>query len=119
MSLLMTKTRLSIALAYAVFLLPASAIASQAGFVPDTKQTCDLHLASGRPYVLQSRTFRWKKGLTELYATASAYYAPGSGEFMWWENDYTPDQYSRWGKNYSKLSCADARPETLLDRKRT
>lgn len=110
----MTKTRLSIALAYAVFLLPVSAIASQAEFVPDTKHTCNLHLASGRPYILQSRTFRWKKSVTELYATAIAYYAPGSGEFIWWESDYTPDQYSRWGKNYSKPGCTDARPETLL-----
>ena len=110
----MTKTRLSIALAYAGFLLPVSAIASQAEFVPGTKYTCNLHLASGRPYVLQSRTFRWKKSETELYTTALAYYGPGSGEFMWWGSDYTPDQYSRYGKNYSKPGCTDARPKTLL-----
>jgi hypothetical protein len=62
---------------------------------------------------MEFRTFRWKKDETELYTTVTAYYAPGSGEFLWWGSDYTPDQYLRYGKNLSKPSCKDTSSKTL------
>lgn len=33
---------------------------------------------------------------------------------MWWASDYTPDAYFRYGKNQSKLDCANIHNETLL-----
>jgi hypothetical protein len=110
----MTNTRLPVAIVCAGLLLPVSAIASQADFVPGTKHTCYLHLATGKPYVLQTRTFHWKKNEIETYTTAVAFYAPGSGEFLWFGSDYTPDQYFRYGKTYSTPGCTDAQANPLL-----
>ena len=95
-------------------MLTVSAIASQANFVPGTKHACNLHLATGQPYVLQYRTFRWKKDDVEIYTTAVAYYASASGEFLWQGSDYAPDEYFRYGKKSSKPNCTDTRPGTLL-----
>ena len=101
----MTRTRFLLVISCAGLVLPVSAIASQANFVPGTKHTCNLHLATGQPYVLQYRTFRWKKNDVEICTTAVAYYAPVSGEFLWQASDYTPDEYFRYGKNDSKPNC--------------
>lgn len=50
----------------------------------------------------------------DTYANAVAHYAPGSREFLWFGNDYTPDQYVRYGKTYSTPGCTDAHVNTLL-----
>jgi hypothetical protein len=97
-------------------LLPLSASASKADFVAGTQHTCKLHLAGGQFYLLQYRTFRWKKNQADVYTGAVAYYALGSGEFLWWGMNYTSDAYFRYGKNLSKPSkpgCIDAGPKTL------
>lgn len=110
----MNRTRLSIPLACAGLLWTAYTVASHANFVPGTSHVCNLHLASGQPYVLQSRTFRWQKNEVETYTTAVAYYAPDSGEFLWFGSDYTPDQYLRYGKTYSTQGCTDTHTKILL-----
>lgn len=110
----MKKIHLFVALAFTGLLLPVCASASKANFVRDTEHTCQLHLASGQLYTLQSRTFRWKKNATEVYTAAVSFYAPGSGEFLWWGMNYTPHGYLTFGRNYTKPGCTDTRRETLL-----
>jgi len=113
----MTKTKLLAALACTGLLLPISASAAKADFIPDAEHTCKLHLANGRPYILQLRTLRWKRNEAAVYTTVSGYYAPGSGEFLWWGMDYSEDAYDRYGKEMSKSSkpeCTDIQPKTLL-----
>lgn len=69
----MAKAVLScVAVACLGVFLSASAIAAPADFVPGTMYTCNMHLATGQAYVLESRTLHWKKNETELYTTAVA-----------------------------------------------
>jgi hypothetical protein len=114
--LMMTKVKLLVAVT--CWLLPAvSAFASKAEFLGGAEQTCNLHLASGQPYVRQYRSFRWRRDEAEVYTGVVAYYAPGSGVFLWWGMDFTPDGYARYGKTLagpSKSGCSDDSPKTLL-----
>ena len=113
----MIKTNLLIALTCTGLFLPVFAGASNADFMPTADRTCKLHLANGRPYVLQYRTFRWKKNEATVYTSVSGYYALGSGEFLWWGMDYSEDAYFRYGKKLStpsKPGCTDIAPEALL-----
>src|SRR5580658_6184967 len=87
-------SNLFVALACAGLSVPISANASKAAFVATEREhSCRLHLANGQPYTLQYRTFRWWKKESEMYTGAVAFYQPGSGAFLWWGMDYTPDAY--------------------------
>jgi hypothetical protein len=109
------RINLFVGLACAGLFVPISANASRAAFVgTERERTCRLHLADGQPYTLAYRTFRWRKKETEVYTGAVAFYQPGSGAFLWWGMDYTPDGYFRYGKNEPIPDCTDARRETLL-----
>jgi hypothetical protein len=79
-------------------------------FLKEKQQSCESHLANGKKYEFQFRTFRWMKNNTEMYASAVAYFAPGAGEFLWVPAGgvMTKDQYFRFGAKEGKFTCAVA-----------
>lgn len=79
----------------------------KATFLKEKEQRCESHLATGKKYEFQFRTFRWMRNNTEMYTSALAYYASSSGEFLWVpvEGVMTKEQYFRFGANEGKFSC--------------
>jgi hypothetical protein len=97
-----------------VSLFGQSASAAKASFLKEREQTCMLRLATGQEYELQFRVFRWKKNNTELYTSAIAYYAPGSGAFLWWGAAFTTEQYFSYVAKDGKWDCATKLTNFLL-----
>jgi hypothetical protein len=97
-----------------VSLFGESAPPQKASFLKEKDQTCVLRLATGQEYELQFRTFRWKKDHTEMYTSAVAYYAPGSGAFLWWGMASTREQYLSYIAKEGKFDCAAKLTNFLL-----
>jgi hypothetical protein len=56
----------------------------KAKFLPQAKHTCTARTANGEEYRIQYRAFRWRNQGKDVFTGAVAYYALGSGEFLWW-----------------------------------
>lgn len=87
----------------------------KAKFLPHTRQTCTSRSANGQEYEIQYRAFRWKNQGKDVYTGAVAYYALGSGEFLWWGDGFTTKEaYMRNMGNNGVTLCTAPRPDIVL-----
>ena len=100
------RSRNLIALGFFLLLAwPVHAGTPKAALLPDPKQTCKARLPSGQLYEVQRRAYHWKQNGSDVYTDATAYYAPGSGEFLWWGMGYTKEGYLKDVKNGPRFDC--------------
>ena len=58
----------------------------QAPFLPGTVKVCKAHLADGTAYDVYIGVLKASLRGEAVYVDVRAYYMPGSGEFLWWED---------------------------------
>lgn len=95
--------------------LPVHA-SQRAKFLPHTRQTCVSRSANGLEYRIEYRGLRWTDQGKDVYTSAVAYYAPGSGEFLWWGGaaSTTKGAFLRNEGTGSKTLCTAKRRDIAL-----
>lgn len=86
----------------------------KAKFLPHSKQTCTSRTVNGREVKIQYRAFHWMDQGKDVYTSAVAYYAPGSGEFLWWGDGFTTKEAYLRNMNTADPYCAGRRRDTVL-----
>ena len=89
----------------------------QAEFLPHTKHTCTSRTANGQEYRIEYRAFHWRNQDKDVYTGAVAYYAPGTGEFLWWGGlgFTTKEAFLRnWGSSSGTTLCKSKRPDIAV-----
>jgi hypothetical protein len=88
----------------------------KAKFLPHTNHTCTSRTANGQEYRIEYRAFRWRNQHKDVDTGAVAYYAPGSGEFLWWGGVgfTTKEAFLRNEGTSSKTLCTAKRPDIAV-----
>jgi hypothetical protein len=98
-----------------VFALPLQA-SQKAKFLRHATHTCTSRSANGREFEIQYRAFRWRNQDKDVYTGAVAYYAPDTGEFLWWRGPgfTTKEAFLRnWGSSTVTM-CKSKRPDIAV-----
>jgi hypothetical protein len=79
--------------ALVLFALPLHSQTPKPEFLPGTEQMCEAKLADGRHYSIYGRILKTQLNGEDVYVDGTAYYMPGSGEFLWRGTTYTEHGY--------------------------